>query len=99
MDEINDAPQIKPSQSSDSAADEEPCIVIGRNKVQVSAVHSKIIQDIAFLEDRITQIKKSSSPNSMMLKTYQDMLNSRQSVLAWLEHHDMVAPIDSEKTG
>lgn len=99
MDKQNDLSGIRPAVSLDSKPEEEPSIVIGRDKIQASVVHSKILQDIAFLESKITQIKKSASPNSVMLKTYQDMLNSRQSVIGWLELHDMVDATHHEKTG
>ena len=45
------------------------------------------LEDIQFLRDRIERIKKLQTPNSTVLKTYQAMLESRESVLDWLREN------------
>lgn len=59
------------------------------NSVEVTA---KVIEDIHFLRDRIDHIKRSNypSPNPTILQTYQSMLESRESVLNWLQDNDAV---------
>lgn len=52
-----------------------------------SAIATKVIEDIHFLQDRIERIKKLQTPNSTVLKTYQSMLESREAVLAWLREN------------
>ncbi|GAB1264684.1 hypothetical protein NBRC116493_04860 [Aurantivibrio infirmus] len=47
----------------------------------------KVLSDIAFLEDRLIQLEKQRTPNTVVIKTYKDMLQSRQSVLNWLKEH------------
>ena len=49
-----------------------------------NAIANKVIEDIQFLKDRIERIKKLQTPNSTVLRTYQSMLESRESVLEWL---------------
>ena len=52
-----------------------------------SAIAAKVLEDIQFLRDRIERIKKLQTPNSTVLKTYQAMLESRESVLDWLREN------------
>lgn len=52
-----------------------------------AAIAAKVHEDIHFLEDRIARIKKLQTPNSTVLKTYQSMLESRESVLLWLKEN------------
>jgi hypothetical protein len=55
-----------------------------------ASIAAKVLEDIHFLQDRIARIKKLQTPNSAVLKTYQSMLESRESVLQWLkENGDM----------
>ena len=49
-----------------------------------NAIANKVIEDIQFLKDRIERIKRLQTPNSTVLRTYQSMLESRESVLEWL---------------
>lgn len=49
-------------------------------------VRIKVEEDIAFLQARITLLEKHPRPNRVVLETYQNMLNSRMSVLKWLLH-------------
>jgi hypothetical protein len=67
-------------------------IVVDGQLKEASSVQSKVEQDIAFLQHRINLMKKQKIPNSTVIETYENMLKSRQSVLAWLrdgtnEHH------------
>ncbi len=59
-------------------------LIIGDKRVKVEAISDKIQRDILFLEDRILAIQNQSVPNTVILKTYEDMLFSRRSVLDWL---------------
>jgi hypothetical protein len=65
------------------------------HKHQPPALHhdevtAKVIEDINFLRDRINHIKRSmfSNSNPTILKTYESMLESRESVLAWIKEND-----------
>lgn len=51
-----------------------------------SAVRNKVEDDIAFLTARIQRIESHPHPNPIVLKTYQELLNSRIAVLKWLLH-------------
>lgn len=61
-----------------------PNVVIGRESVKGDVIAAKVSQDIAFLNDRLERLKRSSTPNPQVLKIYQDMLESREAVLTWL---------------
>ncbi|WP_086929725.1 hypothetical protein [Agarilytica rhodophyticola] len=58
--------------------------------VNPDEVKIKVIEDINFLRGRISHIKHSKfvTPNSSILKTYESMLQSRESVLSWLLEND-----------
>jgi len=76
-------------------------IAIGQQRILVNAVTSKIQDDITFLEDRIRRMEKMKAPSETILNTYRAMLSSRQSVLKWLEEHEMISSRqnDTKKTG
>jgi hypothetical protein len=59
-------------------------IVVDGQLKEASSVQSKVEQDIAFLLHRINLMKKQKIPNRIVIETYENMLKSRQSVLAWL---------------
>lgn len=52
------------------------------------AVVLKVMEDISFLKDRIERMKSLKTPNATVLKTYHSMLESRESVLEWLQEKD-----------
>jgi hypothetical protein len=60
-------------------------LVIGDNKVSTDAMVEKVRKDIAFLNAKILYVEGQRKPNSEVLKTYKAMLESRYSVLEWLE--------------
>ena len=60
-------------------------IVVNGELKEASSVQTKVEQDIAFLQQRINLMKKQKIPNSVVIETYENMLKSRQSVLAWLQ--------------
>ena len=59
-------------------------IIVNGELKEASSVQTKVEQDIAFLQHRIGLMKKQKIPNSIVIETYENMLKSRQSVLAWL---------------
>ena len=59
-------------------------IVVDGELKEASSVQTKVEQDIAFLQHRIGLMKKQKIPNRVVIETYENMLKSRQSVLAWL---------------
>ena len=59
-------------------------IVVDGELKEASSVQTKVEQDIAFLQHRIDLMKKQKIPNRVVIETYENMLKSRQSVLAWL---------------
>ena len=61
-------------------------IIVDGQLTEASSVQTKVEHDIAFLQHRIGLMKKQKSPNNLVIKTYENMLKSRQSVLAWLLH-------------
>ncbi|WP_211224484.1 hypothetical protein [Marinimicrobium agarilyticum] len=52
-------------------------------------VRRKVEQDIAFLTDRIASLEAHHRPNQPVIDTYRSMLESRRSVLNWLNHGRM----------
>ena len=53
-------------------------------------VTAKVIEDIQFLRDRIAYIKRSdSATNTAILETYENMLESRESVLAIMQKNEL----------
>jgi len=64
----------------------EPGLVVDGRLANAEAVRDKVCEDIAFLSNRITLMERQNRPNRPVLDTYKRMLNSRQSVLNWLEH-------------
>lgn len=63
-----------------------PTFVVGGQLANASKVRLKVRQDIAFLTDRIASLESHPRPNHPVINTYKGMLESRQSVLKWLEH-------------
>jgi len=55
-------------------------------RVNPEEVKAKVLEDISFLRGRIDHIKRARQPNSnpSILQTYESMLESRESVLVWL---------------
>ncbi|WP_246439056.1 hypothetical protein [Teredinibacter franksiae] len=75
-------------------------IVIGQQRIHVNAVTTKILADIAFLEDRIARMDSMKNPSETVLNTYRAMLTSRKSVLKWLQEHNMiVSETAKDRTG
>lgn len=69
---------------------------IGREHVNVNTVTNKVLEDIDFLRDRIKMIESQRTPNTVILNTYQKMLESRESVLKWLEEHEVICSINDK---
>jgi len=61
-----------------------PNIMIGNELVDRTVISEKLQQDIAFLADRIERLNCQRSPNPKVIKVYQDMLDTRHSVLDWI---------------
>lgn len=57
---------------------------IGNEAVNSEEIAQKVRSDIAFLSDRLMLLQQQNHPNSVVIQTYQGMLESRQAVLAWL---------------
>lgn len=63
-----------------------------RQSVNTEAIRQKVEQDIAFLSDRIAELQNRPRPNRVVIDTYQTMLDSRLSVLKWLQHGESIYP-------
>jgi hypothetical protein len=59
-------------------------IVVDGQLTETANVQSKVEQDIAFLQHRISLMKQQSVPNHVVIEIYENMLKSRSAVLAWL---------------
>jgi len=59
-------------------------IVVDGQLTEAANVQVKVEQDIAFLQHRISLMKKQTTPNQVVLETYENMLKSRKAVLSWL---------------
>lgn len=64
----------------------EPRLVVNGRLANAEAVREEVREDIAFLSKRIALMERQNRPNRPVLNTYKRMLDSRQSVLNWLEH-------------
>ena len=47
----------------------------------------KVEGDIAFLTERLQLLEQQNKPNTVILQTYKDMLESRYAVLQWLRQN------------
>jgi hypothetical protein len=50
-------------------------------------VARKVESDIAFLTERLQLLEQQNKPNTVILQTYKDMLESRYAVLQWLRQN------------
>lgn len=57
---------------------------IGTQAFNSTEVAAKVQADILFLMSRIALLNAQANPNPVILRTYQEMLESRQAVLDWL---------------
>lgn len=76
----------------------DPGLVTGGALVGARAVRTRVRQDIDFLRDRIAALEQQTRPNRYVIKTYRAMLDSRRSVLEWLDHGDDYGA-SAERTG
>lgn len=60
--------------------------------IDTAAIRLKVEQDIAFISDRIADLQTRPRPNRIVIETYQTMLDSRLSVLKWLQHGETSIP-------
>jgi len=55
----------------------------------------KVESDIAFLIERLQLLEQQQTPNSVIVQTYKEMLESRYAVLQWLRQapnsHEQIA--------
>ena len=63
----------------------EQILAIGKERVNIRAISGKVNKDIQFLKDRIAKMQAYNNPNRETLKVYEEMLESREAVLQWLE--------------
>jgi hypothetical protein len=52
-------------------------------------VARKVEGDIAFLTERLHLLEQQKKPNTVILQTYKDMLESRYAVLHWLRQDNV----------
>lgn len=57
---------------------------IGDIELNSEDVAVTVENDIAFLSERLRTLERQAVPNTVMLQTYKDMLDSRHAVLQWL---------------
>lgn len=68
-------------------------LVVNGQLAESAGVQHKVEQDIAFLRHRIELMKKQKTPNNIVITTYENMLKSRLSVLAWLQDGNNEIPM------
>jgi hypothetical protein len=64
----------------------------GKRSTDTTEVRLKVEQDISLLTDRIASMKNQTRPNTVVIETYEAMLNSRMAVLNWLQHGKTRSP-------
>ncbi len=62
-------------------------VVIGNQRIKIDEISKKIAQDVSFLRHRIDCLENQARPNAVVISTYKNMLDSRLSVLNWLEDY------------
>ena len=62
----------------------EPSPIIGNN-VHADVMVNKVRKDIEFINTKILYVEGQKNPNAKILNTYKAMLESRYSVLEWLQ--------------
>lgn len=67
---------------------------IGKQAFNTQDVANKVQSDILFLESRIALLQQQPNPNPMVLQTYEQMLESRQAVLDWLQQNEVQVALD-----
>lgn len=72
-------------------------LVIGDQRIKIAAISQKIANDISYLEERIAALTAQATPNTVVLKTYEDMLDSRLSVLGWLTSYQPQPEFHSDR--
>lgn len=65
---------------------QDPRMVVSGRLANAETVRCKVEQDIAFLTDRIAALNEHPRPNQVVIHIYESMLESRRSVLKWLQH-------------
>ena len=60
---------------------------IGNVEHNSEDVALKVESDIAFLTERLQLLEQQNKPNTVILQTYKDMLESRYAVLHWLRQN------------
>ena len=63
---------------------------IGNVEHNSEDVARKVESDIAFLNERLKLLQQQNKPNTVILQTYRDMLESRYAVLQWLRQNSTV---------
>lgn len=71
--------------SKTKTLNDDKVLAVGKERVNLQTASSKLIADIQFLKERIEKMRTFKNPNKDTLKTYEDMLKSREAVLAWLQ--------------
>lgn len=72
---------------------------IGNEAFNSTEVAEKVQNDINFLLARIEHLQRQPNPNAVVLRTYHEMLESRQAVLDWLVHDQASIPGVVHKAG
>jgi len=72
------------NKSNHKSTQRKASLVIADSQFKVSAVASKIDQDIHFLKEKLECIQRSPDSNEVVRKTYETMLKSRENVRQWL---------------
>lgn len=70
----------------------KPQLVISGQLKQANDVRRKVEQDITFLSGRIAALEAQERPNRPVIDSYRTMLESRKSVLKWLQDGAFEAP-------
>ena len=63
--------------------------IVGNN-LHAEVMVNKVRKDIEFINTKILYVEGQRNPNDKILKTYKAMLESRYSVLEWLESNHQI---------
>ncbi len=73
-------------------AHSSPQLVASGRLRQANDVRRKVEQDIVFLSNRIADLETQPRPNRPVIDSYRTMLESRKSVLKWLQDGTLETP-------
>ena len=65
-------------------AAQQNTLVIGNHQYNANKLRVKLEEDVVFIMERIARYQQQAHPNPNSLAAYENMLESREMILKWL---------------